>query len=104
MSKKTCVFFLTFLFLTLVACFPIDLDIKYSLSVETEGQGEVIPDEAELTSETTVTLEVIPEDDWYFSHWDGPHGEEVVTVDESEGLYSIYVDEDKEITAVFLEI
>lgn len=78
-------------------------DSTYDLEVSVDGEGEVKYPSGPFSPATVVDLEVIPEEGWDFSEWQGPDGDEVVVVDPEDRIYSLKIDEDKEITAVFEE-
>ena len=73
----------------------------YTLTVEVEGpgQGQVEPETKEVEAGTSITLEVIAEDDSAFYRWYGPDAGDVV---EDTDTYKINMNADKEISARFL--
>jgi len=77
----------------------------YTLTVDAEGQGEVevdgepvgLPYEHHYTEGEELALEAVPEEGWVFSHWEGP------VADPDEATTTVTMDEDKAVTAHFLE-
>lgn len=90
----------------LTGCWPngngngIRISEEYSLFIEVEGKGEVEPEPEEehiYDENTMVSIEVAPASGWELEKWAGEHGEDVRANDD----YEIFMNEDKEIKAVF---
>ncbi len=81
------------LFVLLVGC-NFQKNQKYTLTVDVEGQGTVLPNGGQYSSGEKVTLEVTPDDNWTFDHWGGTDGDQVVE-------NQIIMNGNKTITAVF---
>ncbi len=75
--------------------------VEYELTIEAEEGGTTDPEPDTYTHEqdTEVPVEAIPDEEWEFSHWEGdvPEGEQ------EEAEITIYLDDNKEITAHFEE-
>jgi len=75
--------------------------VEYELTIEVEEGGTTDPEPDTYTHEqgTEVPVEAIPDEGWEFSHWEGdvPEGEQ------EEAEITIYMDDDKELTAQFEE-
>lgn len=71
---------------------------EYTLTTHTTGCGEVTPSGGTYTEGTTVTLTADPDYGWNFDHWEGEeiHGSE-------DSTETLFMDENKDITAVFTE-
>ncbi len=69
--------------------------------MDIEGKGEVFPDGGIFERYTTVKLIVEPEIGWIFASWEGDDFNDVTVVDEEEGQYSIELDNDKDLIAIF---
>ncbi len=69
---------------------------EYSLTINIEGNGEVIknPDQESYEYGTVVELTAVPDTGWSFSHWSGD-------LTGSENPEYITINEDKEVTANF---
>ncbi len=78
---------------TVTAHFSIN---EYNLTINIEGDGEVIKDPDQETYEygTVVELTAVPDTGWSFSHWSGD-------ITSSENPEYITINEDKEVTANF---
>jgi len=72
---------------------------EYVLVVDIEGHGDVMisPDEESFEYGSEVELQAVPEDGWYFDHWDGD-------IESEKSKITIRMDDDMDITAVFREI
>ncbi|MFP4142371.1 MAG: InlB B-repeat-containing protein [Thermoplasmata archaeon] len=70
---------------------------EYELTVDTEGNGtvDIDPDQDVYEQGTEVTLTAEPDEGWEFDEWQG--------TDETGEEITITMDEDKDITAVFVE-
>ena len=70
----------------------------YSLTVETEGQGEVIidPEKTMYEEGDTPTLEAVPAENWVFDHWTG-------NLAGTANPETLTMNADKTVTAVFVE-
>lgn len=88
-----------------------DDPLSYTLTVEMEGEGEILDDDGEVILDPAedaaeiaeeedgeIILTAEPADGWYFSEWMG----DVAREDEEEETIIVKMDEDKEVTAVFL--
>jgi len=71
---------------------------EYNLTIKIEGEGTTDPEEGTHAYEegTKVTLAVVAQKGWYFSHWIGVDSE----VEEDE-IISVTLEEDREIVAHF---
>ena len=76
--------------------------VNYTLSAGNDGHGTVnlTPSGGSYASGTTVALAPVPASGYAFSHWSGPDAGDVVT---SSGTHSIVMNEDKAVTANFVE-
>lgn len=73
---------------------------RYTLTVGTQGQGVVDRDPAPpYPCDSLVTLTPRPDTNWRFVDWSGPHKDDLT--DKGDGTWSLLMDEDKEVTAVF---
>ncbi len=83
---------------TITAHFIEEQPEKYTLTVNTDGQGTVNinPDQTNYTEGTTVTLNANPETNWVFDHWSGDATGE-------ENSIEILMDSNKNITGHFKE-
>lgn len=77
----------------------LNLDVEGHGSLEIEGEAVETPYSVEYPDRTSIELTAEPADDWQFTHWSGdyPDGEQ------EEREISVYMDEDKSLTAHFLE-
>ncbi len=89
--------------ITLGAC-DLDDDPEpedtFNLTVDYEGVGETTPDAGthEFEQNTMVDLEAVPRDeDWEFAYWEGD------VSNRHEASTQVFMDGDKEVTAVFVE-
>jgi hypothetical protein len=75
---------------------PLD---KFTLTVDVQGNGSVdkTPDKSEYFDGETVRIEAAPENEWYFSEWEGDETG-------SENPLLIDINSNKVITAIFLKI
>lgn len=69
----------------------------YYLEIEIEGKGEVHPANRRV-NEGIVTFDIQGKQAWAFDGWGGTHASDIV---EEDGVYSIYMDQDKELIARF---
>ena len=69
----------------------------YELNIEKEGEGrvDIEPDQEKYVDGKEIILEAKPDENNYFSHWQGD------AVDSSNSNISIIMDEDKSVTAHF---
>lgn len=97
---STLLLILSLLFFVAAQCDgPIE---EYTLTVEIEGMGTVVPASGTTVKEgENVVITVSPGEGHYFKGWEGPHGKEVVHVEHNE--YRLHMDGDKSITAIFLK-
>jgi len=74
---------------------------EYTLTVTTEGEGSVTkdPEQGPYACGTVVTLTPQAEPCWYFDSWSGTDVGDIVN--NGDGTYSITMDGDKTVTAVF---
>ncbi|MEJ6952405.1 C45 family autoproteolytic acyltransferase/hydolase [Natronospora cellulosivora (SeqCode)] len=104
MKKKLLCLCFILISVSLVACDNngigdiIGENTRYSLNIEVEGFGNVITESGEYNANTTVVIDIDPEEDSFFDEWAGPNSNDVQYRD---GKWKILMDGDKEITAVF---
>ncbi|MFO8109928.1 MAG: hypothetical protein R6U17_05335 [Thermoplasmata archaeon] len=74
-------------------------EAMFTLTINTVGEGSTEPpEETHVYGEgVQVTIEAVPDDGWYFSHWTGDH-------EGTELEITVTMDGDKTVTAVFVEI
>ncbi|MBN1696103.1 MAG: hypothetical protein JW881_01205 [Spirochaetales bacterium] len=77
--------------------------IKYGLFITTSGQGSVEKDPSAYSYNpaTVVDITPVPDSGWYFDSWNGDDAGSVS--DEGGGIYSIVMDGNKQLEAVFGE-
>jgi len=93
-----CLLLLAFLVFTVTACTGGGpKTIRYTLTMEMEGSGTVLPAAGTHTFvlNTEVTVEAVPDADWVFSHWVGEVAEP------KQGKTIVLIDDDKTVRAVF---
>ena len=83
------------------AFLEVDPDDEFTLTMKTEGEGSTLPEEGSHTYDAgeSVTIFATPDDFWQFSHWEMVGEEELIETDEQKT--SVYMSDDKEVTAVF---
>jgi hypothetical protein len=74
---------------------------EYQLTIESWGNGHVQPVSGTFEKGTEVTLYIYPDSGWYFDSWGGPDAADVV--DNVNGTFSILMDANKSLTAIFKE-
>lgn len=97
--------FFSVVLLGLVAIFLVgcDLTTEYELNISVmpaEG-GEVEPLSGIFEENTTVELEPNPSEKWLFDRWGGANSDDVVYED---GTWKISMNEDKSLTAIFIQM
>lgn len=92
--------------ITMSACDMLDdeegdaAEDTYSLEIDYEGMGQTTPPpgEHDFAEHSIVDLEAVPYDaDWEFAYWEGD------VSDRQEEETIIFMDEDKEVEAIFVE-
>lgn len=73
--------------------------VRYSLVINSQGQGTVTPSDGLFEAGTVVELRPTAEPGWVLSEWSGADGNTVV---QDGTAYKIIMDRDKTITAVFV--
>jgi hypothetical protein len=76
---------------------------RYTLTTTTIGAGSVqkTPERQDYAFGDLVKLTPIPDADWYFGHWDGTDAGGLA--DNGDGTWSLTMDADKTLTAVFTQ-
>ncbi|MCK4257841.1 MAG: hypothetical protein KAX49_02625 [Halanaerobiales bacterium] len=98
MKKKLYVVVLLLIVMALTGCVDQLQNFlpMYTLTVEIEGQGSVLPQSGKHLPGEKVELEVEAENGWRFKDWGGLNGSEVVN-------NNIIMNDNKSITAVFIQ-
>lgn len=105
MKKRSSLFTVALLLLLssslfLYGCPEIIEQLEWALTVTVEGEGSVTPASgSRFQNGAIAALHVSPKEGWEFSHWAGPHGHQVSSIDEMS--FSLKMDGNKTITAVF---
>jgi len=71
----------------------------YALTVEVDGEGEVIPGSGSYTEGTEVTLTADPNDGWKFDQWQG----DLSDANDTDNPLTVTMDQDRTIQARFVE-
>jgi hypothetical protein len=75
--------------------------LQYQLSLTIEGQGTVLNTPGNpYDPEAIATLRPVPETGWHFARWNGPDAASLS--DNFDGSWSVRMDSDKEVTAIFM--
>ena len=72
-----------------------------NLEINIEGEGEVLPESGTFELNSIVDLEVIPDSGWKFVKWEGNNKSDVIPILGEPRKFTIVMDKDKEISAVF---
>lgn len=89
--------------LSSMSCDTTTPSVLYTLTIQTEGNGQVEPSSGtEYKQGTMVTLKVFPEEGWEFHGFAGEHGYLVVYVKENQ--YQLLMDDHRDIKALFTQV
>lgn len=103
MTKKMLIAVLVFILasLLIMGCDLFVREYELQIAVMPEGGGTVTPEGGSFAANTVVDLEVNPAEYWLFDRWGGANSDDVVL---DEGIYKITMDDDKAITAIFVQM